>query len=55
MKYYWSSIFNSGEFYYWKAEDEKTFMKLASKLYCGKLFDYGETVEKEYKRGRKGN
>jgi len=55
MKYYWSSIFNSGEFYYWTAEDEKTLLKLASKLYCGKIFDYGETVEKSYKRGRKGN
>lgn len=55
MKYYWTSVYNTGEFYYWKAEDEKALMKLASKLYCGKMFDYGETIERTYQAGRKGN
>ena len=55
MKYYWTSIYNTGEFYYWKVEDEKALMKLASKLYCGKIFDYGETSERTYQSGRKGN
>jgi len=55
MKFFWTCVYNSGEFHYWKAEDEKAMLKLASKLYCGKLFDYGETSERTYNSGRKEN
>lgn len=54
MKYYWSCLFNSGEFFYWEAEDEKAFLKQAAKKYCGKAFDFGETCKKSYDRGVKG-
>lgn len=55
MTYYWTTVYNSGEFTYWKVEDEKQLFKLAAKRYCGKAFDYGVTSEKNYKNGLQGN
>ena len=53
MKYYWSCAYNSGSYWFWKTEDEKQFLKLASKVYCGKAFDFGETTVGSYKRAEK--
>lgn len=53
LKHYWTCAYNCGEFYYWKAEDEKQLLKKASKLYCGKAFDHGETTSQTYEKGRK--
>lgn len=53
MKYYWTTLYNSGSFNFWEVRDEKELFKKTAKLYCGKPFDYGETTKTSYLRWNK--
>lgn len=53
MKYYWTTVYNSGEFAFWKEEDENALLKEAKKKYGDAPFDYGETTGRAYSAWRR--
>jgi len=55
MEYFWTTVFNSGEFVFWKGIESEV-RRLASKYYKNKIFDIGFTSKASYDRsGNKGN
>lgn len=53
MRFFWSTIINSGSFQFWKSETEDGVKKQIVKKYCGKAFETGETSEDAYNRWAK--
>ena len=52
MRYWWSTEYNSGVFFFWKKEDEESAVK-AMKRFHAKPFDFGQTSENSWRGGRK--
>jgi len=50
MRYFWSTVFETGMFDFWEAVDEADVKRKIAKKYCGRAFDFGETTAASYLR-----